>query len=229
MEVLANNSDGTVRVKFHTEHLEDAPPSRPQDLHVALGTADAAGNRHPALTWEPNTEPDVKAGGLYEVWRRDPGANAAWTLIESTTAEDGTYEDHSVSVPADLPQESETYRYRLRAKDAQGLFSNNSEDALLVLGAPIGKRTAGRSGSAGVSAAYLTNDEIVVETSCTMPVALRLYDALGREAPPRIESDAASLRHRITLPLALMPAGRYYCVVEAEGAGTACIPIAVMR
>ncbi len=57
-----NNQMGYGRVNaFYTV----APPAAPQNLAVT------SVNDHPHLTWEANTEPDVKSGGKYKIYFRD--------------------------------------------------------------------------------------------------------------------------------------------------------------
>lgn len=226
MQVL-ESSGPNVRVQFFSTTPLAAPPSQPQDLHVALGAADGAGNRHPILTWERNIEPDVKQGGGYEIDRQAPGG--AWALIATVAGNSGGHEDASLSVPADLPQESVTYRYRLRAKDTQGLLSSNSDEGLLILGAVIGKGVKVCSASARSVLAYATDDALVVVLNRAVHITVRAYDAIGGMVLPAIERDAAIGDHRFALPTHALPMGRYYCVIEADRVPVACVPVVIMQ
>lgn len=229
VQVLAENPDGSVRVKFLSPATAlSAPPSRPQDPRAVLGAADTAGRRHPVVAWAPNLEPDVLAGGHYELWRQD-SSGGVWANIASVAGGDSSYTDTSITVLAGLPMAERTYRYRLRAADTQAQVSTYSETRVLHIGMPLGKIVPSRAAPlVGGVQARLAGDELVVRTERTGTVTVRLFDGLGREAMRPMERSFTG-DGAFTLPLRALPGGRSYCVVYRDGLPAARVPVAVVR
>ncbi|MBS1912214.1 MAG: hypothetical protein JST22_09525 [Bacteroidetes bacterium] len=219
LEVLP--SSGTdVSVRFYTVHPENAPPSRPQDPHTTLTLPDVSGNLHPRLTWELNIEPDMQPGGTYEIWRCDSAPACSWILVTTVNGDVGEYTDLSVSIPDGQPQEGRTIRYKLRARDTQGLFSSYSEERIVVISAPI-LRLSPNPGSNTIPSMHDAIAGRVVPNPAssnarfifTLPsddrIMLELYDGRGALIATLLDREMARGSYEADLSLSGLPPGIY--------------------
>ncbi|MBS1913865.1 MAG: hypothetical protein JST22_17890, partial [Bacteroidetes bacterium] len=118
-QVIRENTDGSVRVKFFTTNLDSIPPSQPQGFS-ATTMGGYNGATLPELSWIGNIEPAVTDGGLVEMWRQVQlyGEQAGeWELIATLPISTTSFIDESVT-DARLTGGGNAVRYRMRVLDS---------------------------------------------------------------------------------------------------------------
>jgi hypothetical protein len=233
MQVLAENSDGSVRVRFYTTDLADLPPSLPQAFHGTT-TSGFDGIAHPQFTWEKNIEPGVLFAGTVEVWRQlQPYGEAAgaWTLVQTFPIATESYVDESIAGARQTGGGS-VARYRIRVVDGGGMTSNYTREWAMYYGDnPLKtvRHETGRPEEAAAIVARRIDDDIVVSAAHPADIAIRLYDMLGRAilAPAPVRCAGAGCR--VPLATSTIPAGRYCCVVYADGVPATQVPVVILH
>lgn len=231
--VLAENGDGSVRVKFYRAAVPIAlPPSLPQALSRAT-LIGYDGVTRPKLSWEPNIEPDVVDGGAVELWRQlepygaEPGP---WVLVATLPSTTVTFTDESIA-GARLNGGGNIARYRIRVMDESGHYSNYTKPKTLYYGdSPLKIVRHGRAQSSTEHlpiSAWYENRSIVARLPMRMRVALRVFDMLGREVIATEEQEYDAGVRAIPFSIEGLPAGRYYALLHADGMPVVHIPVMV--
>ena len=133
-------SDGIAELNVFVGNAANASPSKPQAVTAQYNT-----NNQVAVSWVANQEPDVLTGGGYDLYRALywSGGSLSYTKLNAALLTSSSFVDNPTP-PGGIPNDKDIYyRYHVKAKDSQGLYSNASEDFWLYLG----KSTSGAIGS----------------------------------------------------------------------------------
>jgi hypothetical protein len=231
MNVLAENSDGSVRVHFYTTDLGDLPPSLPQAFHGTT-TAGFDGITHPRFMWARNEEPSLTFGSV-EIWRQlQPYGEVAgeWARLAVFPAGTESYVDESVA-GARLTGGGNVARYKIRVIDGGGMESNYTKEWAMYYGdIPLKSvRHDANSSSRAASAirAYRQDERIVVSSAGAATISIRLYDMLGREVFSHDMAQCANGACAVPLITSVLPSGHYRCIVYADGVPATQLPVAI--
>ena len=245
-------SGSNVNVRFYTTNPENGPPSRPQDLRVWAFT-DSSGS-YPHLTWDASLEPDMLAGGGYEIWRRialGSSSLGTWVLIDSVSGTTTEYVDRDVD-SVDTVSAMYGANYRIRAFDSTGKLSTNSEERGIYFGTDDSEMPGGGGGGGCCSGKIIARrasaeagggvrlwpnrpnpfsgiTEIVYSIARPGRVIVDVFDPGGKRVAVLVDDvEQGAGTHRVPFDARELPAGVYVCRVIASGSAVA-EPITLTR
>jgi len=246
-------SGTNINVKFYTTNPENGPPSDPQDLRVWAFT-DSTGS-YPHLTWNGNIEPDVLAGGGYEIWRRISTGSSTfgtWKLIDSVSGTITEYVDREVD-SVDTVHAMYSANYRIRAYDSTEKLSTYSEERGIYFGTDDSQLPGDGGGGGCCIGGKIIARRQSVETagevtlwpnrpnpfsgtteiaySVTRPgrVIVDVFDPNGKRVAVLVDDvEQGAGTYRVTFDARELPAGVYICRVIANGNAVA-EPITLTR
>ena len=121
------------------------------------------------MSWLANLESDVLVGGGYDVYRAVYWQGGALSYLKRNSAliTASSYVDDPTP-PGGIPNDKDVYyRYHIKAKDSQGLFSSPSEDFWFYMGRST-------SGSIGTNATWNQNRLITANVTINNGVTITL-------------------------------------------------------
>ncbi len=201
MEIL-NESGNTINVHFYVNNPEDAKPARTQNFNAVNQ------NRHPHLSWDISTEPDIFGYNIYRVLETPQGGNTI-TNVFFRTGTITSFTDNNFNIyMGGLDQAT----YWVCALDNQGKESDETKHAVF-----LGLRSYPSEHPGGIQAKQLAGTEIPNQYSLKqnypnpfnptttvrfdLPersrVTMVIYDVLGKTIKTLIQSTVEPGFHEI--------------------------------
>lgn len=209
VEVVSNQPQNKIRVRFYTTTPLNGPPSKPQDLRTSV-FIDEYTYRHPRLTWAGMQEPDVINGGNILVYRRTKIQSPTWSswVLYATLPGDSTgFTDMSIST-AGLGT-TDSVQYRIQARDSTTKLSVYSDVVSMTVGTDFWKVVNATEGKPETFALaqnfpnpFNPSTTIKYQLAEDGIVSLQVFDILGREVT--------------TIAKGFQPAGYYSATFNAD-------------
>ena len=211
MDFRSNNAD-IYTCKYYNSSLPGAP-SQPQNLQISGNFDD-----EPILTWDPNTESDVKSGGKYKIYRSfDPVGNTPsnWELAATINAYNGntpvtTWTDFDALVGGN----SHDISYKISAVDNTQKESVPSDVQTIVGRMPkISISNLKKFDSYKLNANYPNPFNPTTIIAYQLPkkshVLLKIYNTLGEEVATLVNEEKEPGYYNVSFNAANLPSGLY--------------------
>ena len=215
MELDAKSTNGDYTLKFYVNNPEDGSPSKPQNIKIVWN------NNHPKITWDSNTEPDMKE---YKIWKYAVGsAMVVATVTHSPSISTHTWTDNSVS-PAGKFDPVYTYSYKVKAVDNSNLESLYSNQVSISGTGGIWKINGEEDTNTDITSYALDSNypnpfNPTTQISYQLPensfVNLGVYNALGQKVEELVNQHQSSGKYTVKFDASNLPSGIYFYKIES--------------
>jgi hypothetical protein len=224
---ILSEANNIVNVKFYTSGANAAPPSKPQDVNIQIQSGN--GDFYPKITWSAMLEPDVVSGGFIEIQRSIKDHRlahptwSAWSTRATLSGNSISYTDQDITTGG---MGYDSVKYRIRAKDSQGLYSLYSDEVKTNYSTNLLKEGKFENTAEvliipkeySLSQNYPNPFNPSTQIRFQLPedafVVLKVYDALGREVNVLVEGQYSAGYHSVTFNGGALSSGIYFAKIN---------------